>query len=183
MTTQIVSFDTRDFDRAARGLESAAVERIGAAGLATPMRVMANTVRNQARRELRVRHPHSRRMRDHIRPKVYGRPRTWDRSWAVRTTGVGSNLIVGGVRPHTYGGTLMPIYMGSGRFLTAGGNLSRGGAGAGITGFTRSVRHPGFAPDPFFDRGITAAEPVIREQQRMATENMAAGLARHMEGR
>lgn len=175
----LVTLDTRAFERAAGALDPRTVDRIGGRALAAPMRQMANGVRRTTRAALMERHKFARRMRDHIRPRVYGPPNSLERWWAVRSTGVASNLVVGGARPHQYGGTLMHIWT-RGTVL-ASGRVSR--RGAGVVAFTRHVSHPGYAGDPFFKRGIAAAQPLLDTQSQKAVDNLAAGLARRMEGK
>ena len=87
----------------------------------------------------------------------------------VRSTGSGSNLIAGGVRPHHIeaGGGPMPMWGGKGK-------------SAGITGFARAVEHPGFAADPFFTRGVRKAAPEINAITQKSADVMVKELAYRM---
>lgn len=137
------------------------------------MRKATVIVKNAARRELG---PHRRtgKMRSRIRTKVWGSGVY--RQYGVKSTGVGSNLIAGGVGPHpiTAGGRVMPMWGGKGAW--------KGGKGRGIEGFARRVEHPGFPADPFFDRAIDESAPEVNRlldaAARQIADNLAAAINR-----
>jgi hypothetical protein len=132
------------------------------------MRKATVLVKNAARRELGS-HRRTGKMRSRIRTKTWGGGAF--RKYGVKSTGVGSNLIVGGVRPHsiTAGGRVMPMWGGRGAW--------KRGQGSGIEGFARRVEHPGFPADPFFDRAIDQSAPEVNALLDAAARQIAANLA------
>jgi hypothetical protein len=158
------TIDHKDFDRAAHALLDQNFKRLAASAINPAMRQSANLVRKNVRAALR---PHNRtgRMRDHVKVRVQGSGLAM--TAGIRTTGSGSNLVIGGAKPHPIapgGDTIMPIW---------GGRKK----GAGIEGFARSVMHPGFRGDPFFKRGVLASAAGINQNVQVAAEKMATLLA------
>jgi hypothetical protein len=159
--------DASDFDKAAKALEKAGFERQAGRTAGWALRRIANLVRANVRKELG---PHRRtgKMRDRVRVRIAGQGLKMVAG--VKTTGSGSNLIVGGVRPHTIAGPVMPLWTGRGRSST-------------VTGFARAVEHPGFPPDPFFHRGFVKSKPAIQDILKASAKTMASELAYRMRGR
>jgi hypothetical protein len=163
-----LGIDASDFRRAADTLTSSGLKRAAGKPVAKALRDSANAVRRSVRAELK---PHRRtgKMISNVRTKYRGYG--VDLIAGVRMTGVGSNLIVGGVRPHSIApGKIMPMFDGAGK-------------GSGITGFATAVEHPGFPPDPVFARGVQKAAGAIQAAIDAAAATMAADLAGQMKGK
>lgn len=168
--SQRFTIDARDFQRAGKELEHAGFGERAGTTMGYAIRRSANLVRKNVRAELR---PHNKtgKMRDRVRVRIRGRG--LETVGGIKTTGVGSNLIVGGVAPHritSQDGKVMPLYQGKGR-------------GLGITGFARAVEHPGFKGDPFFKRGVDKSVPAINDILRASAATMVRELAFRMKGR
>lgn len=173
MTRASFTVDDRDFREAAKALEHAGFERQAGRTVAWAIRRSINVVRRNVRAELK---PHSKsgKMRDRIRTRFSGLG--MDFVGGMKSTGVASNLIVGGVQPHPIAaGKVMPLWAGKGAF--------RAGNGAGITGFASAVQHPGFAADPFVKRGIARSAPAINEILDTSAATMVRELAYRMRGK
>lgn len=158
-----IQIDYSEFEAAAKRLQGAGFGK--AADKAWQW--ASRQVINAARRNIRARaKPHKRtgRMADHVRTRFRGRG--MDQVGGVRATGSGSNLIVGGVKPHRIAGSLMPMWK-----------------GGSIEGFSRAVEHPGFAADPFVDKGIEDTRPEAGRVFAHTAETMAKALADIVEGR
>jgi hypothetical protein len=108
-------------------------------------------------------------MRDRVRVRIRGIG--LDTTAGIKTTGSGSNLIIGGVKRHAISpGVVMPLYQGKGR-------------GLGITGFARAVEHPGFPADPFFHRGVVKSKGDAQDIVKASAKTLASELAYRMRGR
>ena len=165
-----ISLDTSDFEKAAKALERSKFTSLAARSVSPAFRASVALVRNTARREIAGRR-HTGKLRAGIRSRVRGRGLNMEAS--VKATGVGANLIVGGVREHRIApGRLMPLWAGRGAF--------RRGAGSGITGFATAVQHPGFPADPFFRRAIDKSENAIQGYIQTAADSMVRDLAAAM---
>lgn len=161
------TIDHADFDKAANALVDANFKRLAASAINPALRSSANLVRKNVRAALK---PHNRtgKMRDHVKVRVQGSGLAM--TAGIRTTGAGSNLVIGGAKPHPIpgGDKIMPIW---------GGRKK----GAGIEGFARSIgMHPGFRGDPFFKRGVVASMAGINQNVATAAEKMAELLAEAM---
>lgn len=159
-----VTVTSKDFQRAGKALERGHFSATVAKPLNTAIRKSANVARNNIRVALG---PHRRtgKMRGRVRVKVTGRG--LDTVGKV-LTGAGSNLIVGGVRPHPIvSATPMPLWGGRGK-------------GAGITGFATAVEHPGFGADPYVDKGIARSQGDIQNILDAAGQALVAALAESM---
>lgn len=173
MSRPSVTVDYGDFTQAARELERAGFERRAGRTVAWAIRRSINLVRRNVRAELK---PHSKsgKMRDRVRTRFTGVG--MDFVGGMKSTGVASNLIVGGVKPHPIAvGKVMPLWAGKGAF--------RGGNGAGITGFAASVQHPGIHADPFVKRGTDKSMPGIQHILDESAATMVRELAYRMRGR
>ena len=167
--------ESDDFARAARAIDQSHFPRTAGRSIAPAMRQAVNLVRQRARAELRP-HRKSGRMAGRIRVRVKGSGLATVAS--VKATGAGSNLIVGGVKPHRItgrSGGVMPLYGGKGKALTTRGGLA-------IEGFARAVEHPGFPADPFFHRAIEGSSDDINRLLDAAGKQIAKDLATAMEG-
>lgn len=167
------TIDTRRLQQALKSFDSPTIERIAVPRLRKAAQAGARLTKNLARRELGS-HRQTGRMRSRIRTKWWGTG--WGFAAGVKTTAPQSNLIVGGVRPHaiTAGGKIMPMWNGRGAF--------RKGEGRGITGFTRKVEnHPGFAPDPFFQRAVDKTTATIERLLDAAIADIASDLAKDIQ--
>jgi hypothetical protein len=168
-----LTIDAREYQKAAEALTKAGYERVAGRTAAYAIRRAINVVRRNVRAELK---PHNKtgKMRDRVRTRFLGRG--LDLVGGMRSTGVGSNLIVGGVRPHPIASErAMPMWAGKGAW--------KGGSGAGITGFVRTVEHPGLKADPFVHRGIVRSSGAIQEIVNASSRTMARELAYRMKGR
>lgn len=165
MSRAELTFDTREFEQAAKALERAGFERQAGRTTAWALRRIVNLVRKNVRAEMRS-HRKTGKMRDRVRVRMHGIG--LKAVGGVRSTGSQTNLIVGGVRPHAIAGQVMPLYA-SGR--------------GGVEGFARSVEHPGFAADPFFRRGHLRSVPEINAIAKKAADTMAKELAYRMKGK
>lgn len=162
--------DTRQVRKAVEAFDHANVERIASVRLRRAAQAGVRLTRTAARRELGA-HRQTGRMRGRIRTKFWGRGMAF--AAGVKSTAPQSNLIVGGVKPHsiTAGGKVMPMWAGRGAW--------KSGEGRGIEGFTRRVeRHPGFAGDPFFKRAIDQTTDAIERLLDEAVKDIAADVAR-----
>lgn len=154
--------DYSDFRDAASELTKAGFEKQAGRTVAWGLKQAANAVRRNVRAMLK---PHNKtgKMRDRVRTRFVGHGMGFVAG--VKTTGSGSNLVIGGVAPHRIApGRVMPLWEGK-------------GTKAGITGFARAVEHPGFPADPFFRKGINASTDEIQAILRRSTETMAKELA------
>ena len=158
------SITSRDFEKAGKALEHGHFSATAGKPMNTAIRKSANTARNHIRAELK-RHRRTGKMRDAVRVKVKGRG--LDTVGKV-LTGAGSNLIVGGVRPHPItSSSPMPLWGGRGK-------------SASINGFATAVEHPGFAGDPYVYRGIKASEGEIQALLDEAGRSLVKALAESM---
>jgi hypothetical protein len=160
--------DAREFREAASKLTKAGFEKAAGRTVAWALRRSANLVRRNVRAFAK---PHRRtgKMADKVRTRFTGAG--MDFVAGVKATGAGSNLIVGGVRPHRIApGKLMPLWAGKGKR-------------AAVIGFARVVEHPGFEADPFVHKGIEASKPEIGDIFRKSAETMTSELAYRMRGK
>jgi hypothetical protein len=173
--------DGGELDRWITALTPARVQPLIVAHIVPAQKESVRLVKNAARRQA-ARHRGTGRMRSQIRTKGWGRGIRYIAG--VKATGVGSNLIVGGVGRHTIGGAggpVMPFWSGRGQMFNKSGSVKKGN-GAGITGFSRVVEHPGFAADPFFDRAIDETQGQRDQLMQTAITGVVRDLAAHMEG-
>lgn len=162
-----LELDLSPVQDAIRELRGAGYEKAAAGILGRNLRTASNAVRRNVRGELKS-HRKTGRMSSNVRVRVTSSPDLAGLSASVKSTGSGSNLIVGGVRPHseTSDGP-MPLFVGRGR-------------SSSVAGFARAVQHPGFAADPFFARGVDASEHDIHTALTAAQDEMASALARRL---
>jgi hypothetical protein len=168
MSEQAYGIDASDFRAAIRATESGAFPKVASKPVHATMRALANAVRRHVRGRLK---PHRRtgKMASNVRVRFRGYG--LNAMAGVRAVGSGGNLIAGGVQPHRIEpGRIMPLYEGRGR-------------SAGITGFARAVEHPGFAADPFFDKGVQDAAPEINALLQGTVDAIAERMAAAMEGK
>ena len=171
MTTASVTVTSSDIDNAARSLTAAGYKRVAGAITAKAIRQSVNLIRKNVRAELKP-HNKSGKMRDRIRVRFTGSQMTF--VGGMKSTGVGSNLVVGGASAHAIQpGKVMPMWQGRGAW--------KGGRGAGVTGFAARVEHPGFRGDPFVARGIDRSMPDIDAILQSSADNMVRELARRMQ--
>jgi hypothetical protein len=165
------TIDHHDFDQAARALEDANFKSLAGKAVSPAMRKSANLVRKNVRAALK---PHNRtgKMRDRVKVRFAGFG--LNTVAGVRTTGSGSNLVIGGVRPHH-----IPAGGGSGKVMPMWGGRKKE---AGITGFATASEHPGFRGDPFFHRGVMASQAGIQQLVQGAADEMVRLLADAMKG-
>jgi hypothetical protein len=154
-------------------LDKATVQQVVGLHVVPAQKESVRLVKNAARRNA-AGHRRSGKMHSGIRTKGWG-GRGIRYIAGVKATGIVSNLIVVGARPHRIAGPVMPMWGGKGAW--------KGGRGAGITGFRRVVEHPGFSGDPFFARAIDETEGQRTHLMQLAVNAMAADLAARMEGR
>jgi hypothetical protein len=178
VSTAELSVTSPDLDRAIAQLDAKGWERAALPTVRNVIRKSVNVVRKNVRSEARA-HRKSGKMAGSIRTRFSATSTGWRFQGSIKATGAVANLIVGGVSPHhiALGGKVMPIWGGSGRR----GGQWRGGAGMGITGFARFVDHPGFAGDPFVDRGIAESEPAIAGFMDDGAKTIAREYAYRME--
>jgi hypothetical protein len=171
-----ISIDDSELQRAIANLTAKGFEAAALPPLRNATRKSINAVRRHVRAEARG-HKRSGRMARNVRTRFTRMSAGWQFTGAMRATGAPSNLIVGGVKPHAIalGGRVMPMWGGKGKWSK--------GAGAGVEGFARKVQHPGFAADPFVDRGIDRASEEIHGYMNDAVQVMARELAYRLEGK
>lgn len=174
MSTAELSVTSDDLDRAIRQMDAKGWEKAALPTVRNVIRKSVNVVRKNVRSEARA-HRKSGKMAGNIRTRFSATSTGWRFQGSVKATGAVANLIVGGVKPHhiALGGKVMPIWGGTGKW--------RGGEGRGITGFARAVDHPGFAGDPFVDRGIAESEPAIAGFMDEGAQTIARTYAYRME--
>lgn len=163
-----------DLRRAVAALDAAKLPARMSKPLTAGMRQAVRVYRNSVRKEASG-HRVTGKMRDRIRTKFWGRGTSFRAG--VKSTGVGTNLVVNPVREHqiTAGGKAMPMWGGRGSW--------KKGAGRGITGFAQSVQHPGYRGDPFFARGIDAVQPEIDMIIQGIADQIAHDIAAAINGR
>jgi len=176
MSGASITVDSPDLDRAIAALDARGWDRAALPPVRNAIRKSINLVRKYVRAEAAP-HRRSGKMRDRVRTRFSGTSTGWAFWGGMKSTGAPSNLIVGGVKPHAIaaGGAVMPMWEGRGKW--------RKGEGRGVTGFARRVEHPGFAADPFVDRGIDRARPELQAFFDAAAATMAKELAYRMERR
>ena len=163
---------TGDLALVIRTLERTRFQSVIAAPMVRAQKAAVVLVKNAARRELGS-HRRTGKMRSRIRTRYQGSGLRFVAG--VKSTGVGSNLIAGGVRPHAIApGRVMPMWGGRGAW--------KKGAGLGITGFARKVEHPGFPADPFFERAIDSTQGEVQALIQQAADGMVRDLAAAMGG-
>ena len=156
--------ESKDFERAGKALEHGHFSATVGKPMNGAIRKASNVVRNAVRAAL-GKHRVTGRMRGRVRVKVTGRG--LDTVGKI-LTGAGTNLIVGGVRPHEISpGSVMPLWAGRGK-------------GRGITGFATVVEHPGFPADPYVQRGFQAAIPDVNGILDAAGEDLVHAIAQSM---
>lgn len=152
-TSQLVTVDAADFNRAAAALEGAGFDELAGKIVKHALRRSANVVRDNVRT----------RAARHGQRLAKGVHTTWRGAGfafqlRVSATGPVAHLIAGGVKPHR---------IAPGRVMKIGG----------VIGFARAVQHPGFRADPFVHRGIVDSLPAIQAIVDQAGSEMAAALA------
>ena len=171
MSTPALVIDLSGLEEAARDLRKE-YQPIAGKVVASLMGDMGNTVRRHVRASA-SRHRVSGRLVSNVR--VFKRGQGFDRIVQVASAGSVATLVTQGARSHIIARErVMPMREGHGAW--------RRGSGAGIIGFRRSVSHPGFAGDPYFQRGVGEAEGEINELMQIAIGTIADLLAAQLEG-
>jgi hypothetical protein len=171
-----ISITSPDIDHAIRELSARGWDKAALPTMRNLVRRTVNTVRKNVRAQAAP-HRKTGKMRNSVRTRFAAQSSGWRFYGSMRVTGAVANLIVGGVVPHriTAGGAVMPMWTGAGKW--------KRGEGRGIIGFARAVEHPGFAADPFVDRGIDESRPAIQGYMDDAVKTMAKELAYRLERR
>lgn len=171
MSTPSLVVDVSGVYEAAQAL-SEDVQPIAAGILANAMVDMGNATRRHVRAQIKG-HRKTGKLASHVGMKRYGVG--FNRIVRVYSGGSVAVLIVKGASPHIeQPGKIMPMREGRGAF--------KGGKGAGIIGFRRVVHHPGFPGDPYFRRGVDAAQSENDATLERAITQIAELVAQQIEG-
>jgi hypothetical protein len=160
VTTEAITIDATDFDKAAAALSAAGFEEVAEKHIKHALRVSANVVRNNVRSEA-SRHRRTGKLERDVHTTWKGAGMA--SQLRVSATGPVAHLIVGGVRPHR---------------IEPGHPMHVGG----LIGWRNVVEARGFRGDPFVHKGITDSLPAIQRIVTQAGADMAAELAARMEG-
>lgn len=171
MSTPSLVVDVSGVYEASKALSEDA-QPIAAGILANAMVDMGNTLRRHVRAQVKG-HRRTGKLSSHVGMKRYGVG--FNRIVRVFSGGSVAVLITKGATPHVeQPGKIMPMREGRGAF--------KGGKGAGIIGFRRVVHHPGFQGDPYFKRGVTAAQGENDATLAQAITQIAELVAQQIEG-
>ena len=161
------TIDLKPFQKAASALDGKAYFRSQKKAISPAMRKAINRVRQLARLEARP-HRKTGRMAGAIRTKMPWTGNSVMNAYAyVKANGGAAHLITGGVKPHKIN-SKKPMYL---------------WGFSGMTEFSRHVQHPGFRADPFFSRAVTSAEPDVSAYFQQAADELAASMAKAIEGK
>lgn len=188
-----ISIDSSDFRHAASELEDHKWKALAGQTVGATLRQSGNIVRRHVRQAAA---PHRRtgRMAGHV--IVTNKGAGVDTVVTVHAGGKIAHLIEGGTREHMItAGAGRGQLGGGGKALTirgagassgslAGfGNKSVRGAGSDVLALRRSVHIRAHPADPFFERGVKAAEPEVQARTDKGAQTMRNNLAFRLNGR
>jgi len=160
------SIDSHEFEDAARALEQAEFKELAGQTVGAVLNRSGNAVRRHVRAAARP-HRKSGRMAGKIR--IYRTGDGLDTEVRVHAGGRVAHLVERGFKAHG-------IVPRQARVLAIKGSRSRGG-GHNVVALTVSVQHPGYAGDPFFERGVEDSRSDVQEQFTAGAATMARNLA------
>lgn len=161
--------DATPFGKASKaiaGFETAANRALEAA-----LRKAGQAVRKSVRAEAK---PHRRTGKLSKGIRLWAKGRGRDATVTVKSTGPVAHLIVGGVKPHAI---TQPYKRGNATVMA----LHAPGKAGGVTGFAKTVEHPGFGADPYFKRGVDASRDEVNRILATQGDLMAKQLAKQIE--